>query len=61
MPLPYITTIPVAGASLLGIEGQNGPVGSITCEIDVPGQLPVSKTSTGAYSVVDCDASVPSS
>ena len=60
-PLPFTTTIPLSGTSLVGIDAQAGsgdPSTPISCEIDVPGQSPVTNTSTGAYALVDCNATV---
>lgn len=54
--LPYTLTVPNTAYDY-GItvqEGSGSPTASISCEIDEPGQPPVTNTSTGAYAVVDC-------
>lgn len=56
VPLPYTTTTPLPGAKAAEIEGQNGPTGSISCELSAPGYVPITHSSSGAYAVVDCGA-----
>jgi hypothetical protein len=56
IPLPYTTTTPLAGTPEAEIEGQNGPTGSISCQLGAPGYVPITNTSSGAYAVVDCGA-----
>jgi hypothetical protein len=56
--LPYATTLS-DNPTIVGLGAQTSssdPSATLTCEIQIPGHSPVTKTSTGAYTVVDCTA-----
>ncbi len=58
VPLPWTTTLhdkpSITGLGVQTSDGSSTAV--VTCTIDVPGSPPVTKTSTGAYALVDCSA-----
>ncbi len=57
--LPYIITITDA-PSIVAISAMNGSVAAnISCEIDVPGQVPVTDHASGPNAVVNCSAGPP--
>jgi hypothetical protein len=57
--LPYTTTL-TDNPPIVGISAQTSSdedLAAISCEIDRPGQPPVTNKSTGPYAVVNCTSS----
>ena len=58
--LPWSTAIPYDNQQILGVTAQtddSSATASISCSITITGEKPITNTSTGPYSVVDCTGS----
>jgi hypothetical protein len=56
--VPWKRSLKAKDFSMLSVTAQNSGGGTITCEIDVDGQVKKRSKSSGAYAVVSCDAAL---
>lgn len=56
--VPWKRSFKAKDYSVLSLSAQNKGTGTISCEIDVDGKVKKKSTSSGAYAVVTCTASL---